>query len=111
MSGPAQHPASNSTARKRAAETANPAPRCTVCGNSVPVGEAVERARAEGRAEALASVRAELVRLNTIGATRFDLIPTADWDWFARHPLKRDASSVTWSEAIPALVAWLGDPR
>lgn len=48
MTRPAQHPASNSEARKR-----HDAPTCLVCGNAVPVdASALAAAKAEGRAEA-----------------------------------------------------------
>lgn len=62
MTRPTQHPASNSTARKR-----HDAPTCLVCGNSVPVDvSALAAAKAEGRAE----VEAEDARRST-GGNRF----------------------------------------
>jgi hypothetical protein len=53
--------ASNSTARKRN----HPDPRCLVCGNGVPMDDALARARAEGAAEALAPVLALAERLRS----------------------------------------------
>jgi hypothetical protein len=50
----------------------------------------------------------ELERLNRIGRRSFSSVTQEDREWFYSHPLRRHTQHpMGWSEAIPAVVAWL----